>query len=105
MKTWELSADDLALYTVEPKLRAGSNRAAVSISKAMTKVPALAGSKIAQGARIKNAVYEALEELVRPVLARNSRFGAQDTEPEEIVTNEMEMHFGFETYTLSRREW
>ncbi len=105
MDKFDLSAEDLELFTVEPKLLAGSRRAAKSISTALNKVPAKVGALVAEGATVKHSIYEALQDLVRPVLSRNARYGASDTEPECVITEVMERHFGLAIGELDRFEW
>ena len=102
MDKFDLSAEDLELFTVEPKLLAGSRRAARSISKALNKVPTRVGLKVAKGHKVSNAIHETLNEVVLPVLRRNRKYGAADTEPETNITIRMERHFGVE---LDRFEW
>lgn len=102
---FNLSAEDLELYTYERKLLVRSERAAVSINKALNKVPAIVGNLIANGSEVVKAIHETLGIVVRPVLVRNRQSGADDTEPETVITIEMEKHFGLRGLTLNRFEW
>ena len=102
---FNLSAEDLELFTFEPKLLARSTRAAVSINKALNKVPAIVGDLIAGGSEVTQAIHQTLLKVVRPVLNRNAKSGAADTEPETVITDIMEKHFGLRPYTLDRFEW
>ena len=102
---FSLTAEDLELYTTSKDLRRGCTRAAVTISKAMSKVPALVGELVAEGRPVPEAIYFALRKLVRPVLNRNAKYGAADTEPETVITDMMEDHFELPEYSLNRFEW
>ncbi len=102
---FDLSADELELYTSSVPLRPGCKRVAVSINKAMNKVPAIVGVLIASGVKVETAIYQTLSKVVRPVLNRNRKYGAADTEPEVVITMAMSLHFGFGEYFLERFEW
>ena len=102
---FNMSAEDLELFTVEPKLLAGSRRAAVAISAALQKLPEVVGAKVAGGQTVRNSIYEALQETVRPLLTKYAKYGASDTEPETVITERVEMHFGVPEYSLDRFEW
>ena len=102
---FDLNANELQLYTSAPELRAGCKRAAVSINKAMNKVPAIVGNLVASGVEVPTAIYQTLQKVVRPVLNRNRKYGAADTEPEVVITEVMSVHFGFGEYFLDRFEW
>lgn len=102
---FDLNADDLQLYMSAPELRAGCRRAAVSITKAMNKVPAIVGNLIASGVQVETAIYQTLKKVVRPVLDRNRKYGAADSEPEAVISEAMSLHFGFGEYFIDRFEW
>ncbi len=102
---FDLSAEDLELYTTDRSLVVGSRCAAISITNAMNKVPAIVGNLIASGVAVPTAIYQTLKKVVSPVLVRNRMYGACDTEPEEVITEVMSVHFGFGEYFLDRFEW
>ena len=102
---FDLSAEDLELNTCDSRYTAGSRCAAISITNAMNKVPAIVGDLIAGGSEVVKAIHQTLNKVVRPVLIMHRKFGAADTEPEEVITFEMEKHFGLPGFTLNRFEW
>lgn len=102
---FDLNADELELYTTAPELRAGCRRASVSINKALNKIPAIVGNLIASGVQVETAIYQTLKRVVRPVLVRNRKYGASDTEPEVVISMAVSTHFGFGEYFLDRFEW
>ncbi len=102
---FDLSAEDLELYTYDKRYTAGSRCAAISITNAMNKVPAIVGDLIAGGSEVVKAIHQTLNKVVRPVLIMHRKFGAADTEPEVVITMRMEKHFGLPEYSLDRFEW
>lgn len=102
---FDLSAEDLELYTCDSRYTAGSRCAAISITNAMNKVPEHVGNLIAGGCEVVTAIHQTLNKVVRPVLVMHAKFGAADTEPEVVITERMEKHFGLPEYTLDRFAW
>ncbi len=103
---FNLTAEDLQLYTAErPTVVVGSRCAAISITNAMNKVPAIVGNLIAEGLPVVEAIHQTLQKVVRPVLIIHRKFGAADTEPETVITERMEKHFGLPEYSLDRFAW
>jgi hypothetical protein len=94
-----LDADGWQIYTSDKGSKAvaadltGSLNTLVAKAKARLKAePMLSKHKLAE--QVRNKMYTHMERVVR--------FGAMDTEPQNVLIDELETAFGLDAYSLER---